>query len=184
MTQYYILDDQQKPKEVSEAEHSAWKENVSEKYNREFIRDDGSKEVSLIFQGIKETGRELVLFSVRSIFSGFDGSTVTDFNHSFTTLKDATEHYENELFLNGDFETKPTKSDDKGRDIQITGTVGGGFKEWIININTKEILMISEGYEKDKTPRTTIWTTRKPKSSIHTKLTIDEVIKLVKDNKT
>lgn len=101
---YFILDEKQKPKEVSQEEHSDWTKKNSKKYNRVFYRDDGTKDVNLNFQGIKESGKELILFSVRSVFKGYDGGIVTDINHDFTTYNAATEHYEEELFLNGDEE--------------------------------------------------------------------------------
>jgi len=78
------------------------KKNNSSSYNREFNRNDGTKEISLIFEGIKKQNKEIELFSVRSTFMGYDGEVITDFKHEFTSLKDATEHYEDELSINGD----------------------------------------------------------------------------------
>jgi hypothetical protein len=102
MTKYFILNDKKKTKEVSEKEHSIWKKNNSSSYNREFNRNDGTKEISLTFEGIKNQNKEIELFSVRSTFMSYDGEVITDFKHEFTSLKDATEHYEDELSMNGD----------------------------------------------------------------------------------
>jgi len=104
MIKYFILDDQQIPKEVTQDEHSNWSKDNSIKYNREFIRNDGTKQISLTFKGTQEPNKELSLFSVRSVFKGYDGDIVTDFKHDFSSLQDATEHYEEELLLNGDEE--------------------------------------------------------------------------------
>ena len=104
MTKYFILDKKRNPKEVSKNEHLTWIGKNTTKFNREFNRDNGSKQISLTFKGMQEPNKELVLFSVRSVFRGFDFSIVTDFEHGFSSFKDATEHYEEELALNGDAE--------------------------------------------------------------------------------
>ncbi|WP_440122210.1 hypothetical protein [Tenacibaculum sp. Ill] len=104
MIKYFILDDKKKSKEVSKKEHLIWKKNNSSSYNREFERNDGTKKISLTFRGIKKSNKEIELFSVRSTFMSYDGEIVTDFRHSYTSLKDAIEHYENELSINGDKE--------------------------------------------------------------------------------
>ncbi|WP_299162828.1 hypothetical protein [uncultured Tenacibaculum sp.] len=104
MVKYFILNDKKEPKEVSKKEYSKWVKNNSSLYNREFERKDGTKDVSLTFQGVQKQNKEISLFSVRSTFMGYDGEIITDFKHEFASLEEATEHYEGELFLNGDKE--------------------------------------------------------------------------------
>lgn len=104
MTKHFILDDKKNPKEVSQNEHSIWIKDNSKPYNREFNRSDGTKQISLIFSGTQEPDKDLSLFSVRSVFKGYDGDIITDIEHSFSSFQDATEHYEDELSINGDEE--------------------------------------------------------------------------------
>ncbi len=104
MIKYFILDENQTPKEVSQEEHSTWVKDNLTKYNREFNRDDGTKQVNLTFKGIQEPNKKLSMFSVRSVFKGYDGDIVNNFVYDFASFKDAKEHYEEALFLNNDEE--------------------------------------------------------------------------------
>ena len=101
---YFILDGLQKVKQVSQKIHSTWEKENAKKYNREFHRKDGTKDVTQTFIGIKEVGKELVLFNVNSIFKSYDGEIVSDNDDEFSELNEAIEQYEQELLINGDIE--------------------------------------------------------------------------------
>lgn len=101
VTKYFILDVKQKTKEVPKDVHSVWAETNAEKYNRSWKREDGTKSISLTFKGTKEANEDLVLFSVHSVFSGYDGEVINDFDDEFDNYEDAKEHYEMNLYNSG-----------------------------------------------------------------------------------
>ena len=100
-TKYFILDENQLPKEVIKEAHAAWAETNAEKYNRSWKRADGTKNISITFKGTKEPGEDLVLFTVHSVFSSYDGEVLNDDNDEFDNYPDAKEHYEMDLYNSG-----------------------------------------------------------------------------------
>jgi len=100
-TKYFILDDRQKPKEVNKAEHEAWINEHSQKYNMNWNKDDETKSFNLSFIGTQKTEGDLILFKVRSIFRDINGDLVTDFHDEFDDYEEAKEHYEFNLLQSG-----------------------------------------------------------------------------------
>ena len=100
-TEYYILDENKKAKQVSQQEYIVWKKKNEKKINLSWQRGDGTKIIALIFNGTKKTKEKLVLFSVRSIYcSCMDYEILSDFSTDFETYKDALENYNLEVSLN------------------------------------------------------------------------------------
>ena len=98
---YFILDSNERPKEVSETEHNAWAKANAEKYNESWQRKDGTKSISLTFQGIQKHGGELILFNVHALFSDTHGHVITEKDDMFDDYEEAKEHYEFKVYKSG-----------------------------------------------------------------------------------
>lgn len=98
---YYIVDNIQRPMEVTESEQASWIKENEAKYNLHWKRLDGSKRIDLTFVGTKKNREELILFLVQSVFTDYTGEVVNDIRDEFDNYKDAREHYDLNIFTSG-----------------------------------------------------------------------------------
>jgi len=100
-TQFFILDEKQNPIRVSEAEHIPWVIANGAKYYLGWHRQDGTKSITLSFEGIQKPDSEKILFMVHAIFRDRNGFVITDTKDNFNDYEDAREHYDFNLYQSG-----------------------------------------------------------------------------------
>lgn len=91
---YCLLDELLNAKIVSCKEYVDWMIENGDKYDRQWSRDSGTKEISMIFYGIEKSDGEILLFKVTDTYKDYDGNVIRSWEEDFSTYQEALDAYE------------------------------------------------------------------------------------------